>query len=209
MHFHMISVIKGEIYGINNGAIKSAKRSCKGWPNISNCSDYEIFITAHTTIELLPDQNPIEYETDEIKKDANEFMIKNEQSIDFFKYRKLNELSSVVLNSFINVIGVILSVDRELKNIDTKNGPLKLRNFLISDITEAEISVALWGTQAEDFCHPPGTVLEFRSIKLTKYYHKFSLSIQRSTFFEIVDRPDSSELKDFWSKHKMNVSREQ
>lgn len=126
------------------------------------------------------------------------------------QFRKLNELATAPLNSFINVIGIVISVDCFLKDIDTKNGPLKLRNFIISDLSDTEISVALWGNQAEKFSYLPGTILEFKSIKLTKYFHKFSLSIQRGTLFDVLTDCDMADKLDkFWSVHKMNIKSEQ
>lgn len=122
-----------------------------------------------------------------------------------YKITQLNALQHVQINSNINVKGVIIYVDIKLKELIKNGKTIKIRNFKISDLSNCEVNVALWGDQAVNFSYLPGTVLEISSCQLTNY-GGFSLSIRRMTTIQnISDFESADELKHYWTGHYMNI----
>jgi hypothetical protein len=126
----------------------------------------------------------------------------------FDKYTKIDQLKSLKPNSFINVIGVIVSKDSELKEIYSKASPgtsLKLLNFMISDASSTEVKVAIWGAEAESFKKNPGQCIKIENAKLTNY-GGLTISIMRNSNIEdITDLPMSSCLRKYWNVHPMKI----
>ncbi len=151
------------------------------------------------------DQNPEEYsilKLEEIEK-GKSAAINSEQ---FLEFTKLDQLSSKELYSFINVMGVILSIDPNLKQIESKSSPgtpLNFINFKLGDTTLNEVYVAMWGAEAENFNYSPGTVLKIEKVKLTNY-GGFTLSVLRHSKVEnITDLEISLCLRKYWSSHQL------
>jgi hypothetical protein len=126
----------------------------------------------------------------------------------FEKFTKLDQLSSLKLNSFINVLGVILSIDPNLKQIDSKSSPgtpLKLINFKLGDTSSNEVNIAMWGAEAENFNFKPGMVLKLEKVKITNF-GGYTLSVLRHSMVEnITDLEISSSLRKYWSTHPMKL----
>jgi hypothetical protein len=190
--------------------VKDSRRTLSSWVGIGNESKYEIHVTSETSFELLEDQNSEDYEIAE-KAEIKSYQapINDSETIIpcFDKFVKLDRLETLKPNSFISVIGVIISVEHNLKDIITRANPgeiLKLKNFKLTDTTNREVNCAVWGQEAIIFGYEPGTILKIEEAKLTTY-GGYSLSILRhSRIQDISHLPVSSVLKVLWSKHYLN-----
>ncbi len=150
------------------------------------------------------DQNDYEISDFVIIKPAAELVAEIKHNY-FEKFTKIDLLPSLKINSFINVIGVIMSVDNDLREIETKQGPLKILNFIIGDTSGKEVKVAMWGDDAINFKSKQGEVLKIEKAKLTSF-GGFSLSILRlSTVENVTNLEIASCLRKYWSTHPLNL----
>ena len=106
-------------------------------------------------------------------------------------YKKVNELINMPVESFVNVFGIVESV-KEAKMLEKKTSsskpPLTMRNFTLIDDTKVFISVALWGTQAEECALKAGNIVLLNNVKTTNY-GGLSLSVMRCSELTLI--PDS------------------
>lgn len=108
---------------------------------------------------------------------------------------KLNRLMLREPKSTCNVIAIVHKVGK-LEQLSSKpnfkKSKLSVRKVTIIDETKVTIDVAFWGTEAEQFDYPVGSILFFRDIELSNY-KGLSLSVTRkTTFLEFKPNDDPS-----------------
>jgi hypothetical protein len=190
--------------------VKDARSIMQCWEGIGNTAKFEIVVTSETTFDRLVDQDPDDFEiinpevfhysmapaAEQVTAIAHNF---------FERFTKLDQLASMKVNSFLNVIGVILSVDAQLKGINSRasGASLSLLNFVIGDTSLKEVKVAVWGAEAENFAYRPGDILTIDETKLTSF-GGLTLSVLRNTRIEnVTDLEVASCLRKFWAAHPL------
>lgn len=182
------------------------------WEGIGNTAKFEIVVTNETTFDELVDQDSDDYEI--INLEIYHFnkapAAASEQAAaikhNFFeRFTKLDQLAAMKVNSFLNVIAVIVSVDPQLKGINSRatGTSLSLLNFVIGDTSLKEVKVAIWGAEAENFAYKAGDILTIEEAKLTSF-GGLTLSVMRNTRIEdVTDLEIASCLRKFWSTHPL------
>ena len=209
------SLIINETYFISNADIKKSKSNYNAWndekESIQNA--YELAISKDTLFIHCSKPNPIESSEINLENFKKETTISQEQTPNenspklkrCEKYKHLiplNEISLQKEGTITNVIGIINKIN-DIKIIKPKNkDSIKLRNFFLIDQTQKDIKCALWGTEAEQFSFPIGTILMLNKVKMSNY-DGVSLSIQRETnMLEILSEwthiDIANELREWW-----------
>jgi hypothetical protein len=182
----LLALVVGSTYKISNAQFQFSKESTRLYKHQYNIA-FDLSINSHTTFEKL-NKNPC---TSNLVK-SNRDMNNNVPTIPNLEQKhttistnplaslpKLNELSIKDPKSLLNIIGIIDTVEDEIKTKVINGQSLKLRNFYIIDQT-SRIKVAIWGKEALSFDYKSGNIVLFNNIQLSNY-DGISLSVLRMT----------------------------
>lgn len=118
----------------------------------------------------------------------------------FFKFvPSIAELAKIPIDSTVDVAGVALRVN-DVQTITSRssNIPYTKRDIVLADDSGAEITLTLWGVEAEEFNSPVGTVVAVKGARLGEFRGR-TLSATRSA--QVVLDPDEKtahKLKGWW-----------
>ena len=147
------SIQVNKIFILSKFRVKAANKAF----NRNGVNDYEISLTEESVVE----------ETGE------DHMVPKMK----YKFVKISEIEQYQGGSFIDVVGVVRSVG-DLTTIVAKatQKELEKREVMIVDDSNGEISLTLWGKDAEDFKGVEGTVLVIKEAKVSEFNNR-SLSV--------------------------------
>jgi hypothetical protein len=199
---------------ISNGNIVLSK--ARYWADAAYPILFDISANKDTTI--VESQEQIDYkQQQEPQNNANSNTSEEKDSSNNSSMKNMTPLNELVFRenkSFVNVIGLIESVDSDcIKKTFNSNGGKKLsiKRFRLKDTTSTQVSVALWGKQAEDFSHKPGDIIYLQGVQITNF-NGLSLSVLMNTRFLVIDPsltiPVVQSLKQYW-KEQVDIKNNQ
>ena len=195
--------------------IKPAKTSCTGWPNSNTTkSKYELTVTKNTLLDELFDQDVTNYQISvKVDQDVEDIMDSqdSEAPVAFSNnnfFTSLDRLNRIKINSIINAVGVVISIEAEVKSIQTwYDTKCTIKNFKVSDLSKQEVNVALWGSEGDCFNYKLGSIICFEGVKLTSF-SGFSLSVLRSTVRkDVTGQQEYAALSKYWDSHYLNPNK--
>ena len=178
-----------KIYMISYADVKFMNPGCQKWP-AKNGSAYEVHVALET--EIIAIDEPL-----------SEYVLKGDECLSpltfqhitpklkpnlhskYENYVKLNLLEHYKPESLINVLGLIIQVDTEVRKLPNKDN-LSLLNFKITDTSSESVSVAVWGAQADNFLFKIGDIVDISKCKLTNFGGR-SLSLVWGSSIEKID----------------------
>ena len=221
-------LIQDNVYMIRNGQIKYGSKMMRSWPDQVSL-EFELLLTDQSIIthvtqqealdqfnQKLPKRKRIEIddpeEDDDIQSLNHMPPIKiKKQSSSSEKYvvtklhksfTTLDQVYFLPKDSLTSVLAVVKEVGKlkTLKSARVRR-PLSLLNITVTDKSNCEMNVAIWGKQAEDFEMPIGSVIMLKECQVTNY-NGVSLSVIMKTFMLEMQRSNDiqyvSELFDWW-----------
>jgi hypothetical protein len=187
------------VYMISYVDVKEMNLSCQKWPSKYG-SAYELQVSKETEINCI-DDTASEYLIEQVGGKEKDSLLQhnsletNSKKKTHTKYESrvpLNLLDSIKLDSLISVLGLIVHVDAEVRHLVNKDN-LSLRNFKIIDPTSHPVSVAVWGSQADEFSLEVGDIVDIEKCKLTNYGGRSLSIIMCSTLRKIETQYDLTE----------------
>lgn len=194
--------------------MKHSKVGFSGWPNsdLFKRSKFEIISLKNTVFTELFHQDLENYkinceevlEPEDImdSQDSNPSPFPSKFFTTFDKFNCIN------INSIINAIGVVISIESGVKTFTTKyDAKCTIKNFKVSDLSKQEVNVALWGEEGDTFSYKLGSIILFEGVKLTNFAG-FSLSVLRTTKRkDVSDQQEYSKLSHYWDNHYLNPNK--
>jgi replication factor A1 len=176
-YYNMIEV--HQVYYVTRGQLKTAN---KKFTSIDN--EYEMSLSNDTVIEPCND-------------DVSDLPEVNFQFVTIANLEKRDK------DSLVDVIGICKS-NGDLQNLvsRTTNRDLKKRDFVLVDSSKKEITVTLWGTQAETFDSDASTspVVALKGVRITDFAG-CSLSLVSSSMMQVnPDIKEAHEVRGWWER---------
>eukprot|EP00796_Vickermania_ingenoplastis_P008248 gene8248-5769_t len=168
-------IANGQVYYFSGAQVKNANRR---FSNVNN--DYEL------TFDRTSDIRPCRMDNAASALPTKRY---NFVPIEILKQR---------LNSLVDVIGVVLSVDPISSVVQRSTGKeLQRRTVKLAD-TSAAVEVTLWNEEAQRWSFPQGTVIAMSNLR-TGSYNGVSLSTTQQTQFDPnPEIPDAKKLQEWY-----------
>eukprot|EP00762_Andalucia_godoyi_P002332 ANDGO_07590.mRNA.1 Replication protein A 70 kDa DNA-binding subunit A len=168
-------LVEGNVYIIARGQVKHANRK---YSSVNN--DYEIVLDDKSVIELVQDDNSIPV----LKIDSI----------------PIDQLSSVLEDSMVTIMGVVTSVGEVGEIISKKNGSsIPKRNIVVADQSLASVDVTIWGGQATTFSAQVGEVVALRDCKVSSYNGRTVSCLNQSSIVVEPKTDESYALHGWWT----------
>ncbi|XP_071499912.1 replication protein A 70 kDa DNA-binding subunit-like [Diadema antillarum] len=165
----------GKVYFLSRGSLKPANRQ---YTSINN--EYELTLNNDTAIEPC------------VEEDVS---IPSVQ----FDFKSIGTLEDTPEDSMIDVIGVCKSVsDVSSVTIKSSNREVSKRALQLVDDSQKEVSLTLWGKEAEEFDGTGSPVIAVKGARLSSFGGR-SLSVLQSSIFQVnPDIPRAHHLKGWY-----------
>ncbi|XP_041456357.1 replication protein A 70 kDa DNA-binding subunit-like isoform X1 [Lytechinus variegatus] len=169
-YYDMIEI--GKIYYVSRGTLKPANRQ---YTSINN--DYELTFNNDTMVEPC------------VEEDVSIPAVQ-------FDFKSIAHLEDTAEDSMIDVIGVCKSTsDLASVTIKSSNREVNKRSIQLVDDSQKEVSLTLWGKEAEEFDGSGNPVIAVKGARLSGFGGR-SLSVLQSSIFQVnPDIPKAHHLK--------------
>jgi hypothetical protein len=188
----------GKKYLIENSDIVYSKETCRLWKNNFNIK-YDLRASEKT---LITEINECEQDQNDLTTTSKPQNTASNSTASYFeKLPKISELAYRAPKSFVSIIGVVKSIEEQSSLIESKK--IHVRRFVFIDDSDAEVTIALWGKQAQESTIQPGQLLYFKNIQIA-YFNGLSLNVMKNT--EIIflkkemDIPILNKIRKIWIK---------
>ncbi|XP_030847892.1 replication protein A 70 kDa DNA-binding subunit isoform X2 [Strongylocentrotus purpuratus] len=169
-YYEMIEI--GKVYFVSRGTLKPANRQ---YTSINN--DYELTFNNDTMVEPC------------VEEDVSIPAVQ-------FDFKSISHLEDTPEDSMIDVIGVCKSTsDLTAVTIKSSNREVNKRSLQLVDDSQKEVSLTLWGKEAEDFDGSGNPVIAVKGARLSGFGGR-SLSVLQNSIFQVnPDIPKAHHLK--------------
>ncbi|CAL4201716.1 unnamed protein product, partial [Meganyctiphanes norvegica] len=108
-----------------------------------------------------------------------------------FSFMPISDIPNAENDAIVDVIGVCKEFgDIQMKTIRSSGQERKMRELLIVDDSNTEVTVTVWGKQAENFYGCQNSIIAFKRVKVSEFNGK-TLSMISSSSYQI--NPDINE----------------
>lgn len=172
----------GQVYIVARPAVKMANRKFSTLPH-----EYELSINDDTVV---------------VPGDDNDTACPQIE----YNFVPLNELANASADSFVDVVAIAHRIgDVQTLTQKTTQKELQKRDITLVDDSNAEISLTIWGKEAEGFSAMPGSALLIKRAKVSTYNNR-SLTASAGFSMQIdPNHPAAIHLKSWYEEVKENL----